>query len=178
MIMEIHVNSLEKKEQVYQAIMPIEPNGSHKISIVKIAMTRTAQQNRALHKWLTMVGQKLNEAGWNCWALLLRKTVSRINVMRRDIKASTKSDDYKLGYLNAIIEIEQTLPKSEVDWNCELVKNHIWRPVQESQIGKESSADADRHEYTVVYENLNRYLGQSFGVHVPWPVEKNREGVQ
>jgi len=58
---------------------------------------------------------------------------------------------------------------AEIPWSGREVKERLWRPVQESVIGKTSTTEADRNEYTDVFEVLNRHFGERFGVHVPWP---------
>lgn len=63
-------------------------------------------------------------------------------------------------------------PGVEIPWSMLAVKECLWKPIQDAVIGKESTADADRDEYSKVYEVLNRNLGAKFGVHVPWPEKK------
>ena len=59
----------------------------------------------------------------------------------------------------------------EIPWNPHEVKERLWRPVQESVINKASTAEANRNDYSEVYEVLNRYLGSRHGIHIPWPVK-------
>jgi regulator of sigma D len=64
-------------------------------------------------------------------------------------------------------------PEVEIPWTMESVKQNLWKPIQEALIGKESTAEADRTEYTKVHELLSRHLGQKLGVQVPeWPKKK------
>lgn len=62
------------------------------------------------------------------------------------------------------------------EWDGDAVKSLMWKKVQKNVIGKESTADASTDEYTPVYDVLNRFLGEKFGVSIPWPVKK--EGAQ
>ena len=38
---------------------------------------------------------------------------------------------------------------------------------------EESTAKVNKIDYIKVYETLNKYLGEKFGIHVPWPVHDN-----
>lgn len=55
------------------------------------------------------------------------------------------------------------------EWDADAVKSLLWKKVQKVVIDKESTAEADRDEYTPVYDVLNRFLGGRFGVSVQWP---------
>lgn len=60
--------------------------------------------------------------------------------------------------------------KMDVEWDPRLIKELLWRPAQRAVLGSDStkllrkSEDIDR-----VYDTLNRFLGQHFGIHVEWP---------
>lgn len=93
---------------------------------------RTPTQNKALHLWLQMVADTLNDAG------LDMKTVLKEEV--------------------------------EIPWTMESAKNHLWRPIQIIMQEKESTAEADRNEYSEVYEVISRHLQQKHGISIPlWP---------
>jgi hypothetical protein len=64
--------------------------------------------------------------------------------------------------------------KASIDWTMHGVKEHLWRPVQESMTGKDSTTQAEKVEYVKVYEVLNRHFGEKHGIHVPWPVNELR----
>lgn len=64
--------------------------------------------------------------------------------------------------------------KASIDWTMHGVKEHLWRPVQESMTGKDSTTQAEKIEYVKVYEVLNRHFGEKHGIHVPWPVNEPR----
>lgn len=58
----------------------------------------------------------------------------------------------------------------ELDWNKDSVKELIWRPVQEALIKKKSTTKLDKvSEIDLIYEHINRHIGQVFGIHVPFP---------
>lgn len=60
-------------------------------------------------------------------------------------------------------------PGVEIPWNKDMVKNYLWRPIQQAQIGKESTTELETQEIDQVFETLNRHLADKFGVHIPWP---------
>lgn len=65
--------------------------------------------------------------------------------------------------------------KQEVDipWTTESCKEHLWRPIQELVINKSSTVEADRVEYTAVYDVLARHMATKLGITVPeWPKKK------
>ena len=110
-------------------------NKSWQCEEVKIEKQRTNLQNKALHKYFSMVSEALNAAGID---------------MRTFFKEGV-----------------------DIPWSETLVKERIWKPVQEIVIAKGSTADAETHEYAQVYEILNRKLAE-YGIHVSWPSRFNR----
>ncbi len=62
----------------------------------------------------------------------------------------------------------------EIPWSPELVKELLWRPVQEAVTDKHSTTELDRLEPGQVYEVLNLHLGQKLGIHVPFPCEETQ----
>jgi len=57
----------------------------------------------------------------------------------------------------------------QIPWSKTSVKEHIWRPVQETITGHESTTDPETDEYVLIYETLNRHLSEKFGITVSWP---------
>lgn len=66
-------------------------------------------------------------------------------------------------------------PEIDIPWNKDSVKEHLWKPVQQVVIGKDSTANADTVDYTHVYDVVNRHLGNKFGVSVHWPCLEGRK---
>ena len=58
-----------------------------------------------------------------------------------------------------------------VPFTAELVKDHIWRPIQKAITGKESTTKPERHEYGLIYDSLNVKLVEH-GIYVPWPCKE------
>lgn len=60
----------------------------------------------------------------------------------------------------------------EIPWSKTLVKELLWRPVQEAMTDKHSTTELDRMEPSQIYEVLNLHLGEKLGIHVPFPSEE------
>jgi len=60
-------------------------------------------------------------------------------------------------------------PEIAIDWNDKTVKEHLWRPVQKAQLGKESTTELTTVEIDEVFETINRHIGEKFGLHVNFP---------
>lgn len=68
--------------------------------------------------------------------------------------------------------------EAEIPWTAESAKEHLWRPIQQIMLAKESTVKADRQEYTQVYETLSRHLQGKLGIVVPpWP-DRNQKKVE
>ena len=62
---------------------------------------------------------------------------------------------------------------ADVPWTPETIKEVIWRTIQYKQTGKLSTTELSTTEYEKVYDTVNRFLGESFGVYVPLPSEES-----
>lgn len=72
-------------------------------------------------------------------------------------------------------DMKKTLkPDVDIPWDDEgkMAKEHLWRPIQQILLDKESTVEPERMEYVKVYEVLNRHLSAKFGISVPWPVNE------
>lgn len=76
---------------------------------------------------------------------------------------------------DAGLDVQHTLRHDiSIPWSGPAVKELIWRQVQEAMTGKESTTKLDRIEPSKIWEVLNRYLGERFGIFVPWPCEESQ----
>ena len=67
--------------------------------------------------------------------------------------------------------------RQEVDipWSKDTVKEYLWRPLMETQLLKKSTKEMDTTDIDVVYDTLNRVVGERTGVFVPFPsIEEQR----
>lgn len=85
-----------------------------------------------------------------------------------DLLAETLND--------AGFDMKKTLkPEVDIPWTGDLVKTHLWKPIQKSLLGKLSTTELTKIEVGQVYEVLNRYLGEKLAIHVPWPHDPDKD---
>lgn len=60
-------------------------------------------------------------------------------------------------------------PEIEIPWSPQTVKEYLWRSVQKAQLHKRSTTELSTKDIDLVYDTLNRYLAEKFGVHEPFP---------
>lgn len=71
---------------------------------------------------------------------------------------------------NAGYDVLKTLRHDiSIDWNATLIKELIWRKVQKTAYKKQSTADLSSGELQILWETINRHVGEKFGIHVPFP---------
>ena len=103
---------------------------------------RTATQNNSLHLWLSLIADELNNQGQT-----LQNVVAKIR--RAEIRPTTNS-----------------------------LKEAVWRPYQMAAIHdekgnpKESTTQLTKNEVTIVYEGLNKFFSQEFGIGIPFPSQE------
>lgn len=73
---------------------------------------------------------------------------------------------------DAGLDAKKTLkPEIEIPWTGAMVKDLLWRPVQEAMTGKISTTELTTTEPNDVYSVLDRHLVDKFGIHVEFPKE-------
>lgn len=101
---------------------------------------RTDSQNKALHKYLTLVAEELDRNG---------------HTLQDVVKAITK------------VEIRPTMLN---------IKDVVWREIQKSQLGIESTTDLKKQQdIDKVYDVMNKWLGTYFEIHIPFPVDEEKQ---
>lgn len=71
---------------------------------------------------------------------------------------------------NAGYTVLKTLRKDiEIDWTPTLIKELIWKQIQKAMYDKSHTSELSSGELQMVYETLNRHLGERFGIYVPFP---------
>lgn len=64
----------------------------------------------------------------------------------------------------------------DLDWNTESIKEIIWKPLQQALVKKKSTTQLDKQtDINIVYDHLNRSLGEKLGIHVPFPVDEEAQ---
>jgi len=69
---------------------------------------------------------------------------------------------------SAGLDMKQVI-KVDVSWSIVSVKELIWKPIQKAILDKDNTSKLDKKDLDFVYHNLNRLLGEKFGIHVPFP---------
>ena len=69
-------------------------------------------------------------------------------------------------YINKLIK--ENKYKADIDWSGNLVKEQLWKPIQNAILDKKSTTQLEKAEVDRVYNTLNRYLS-GMGVSVPFP---------
>jgi len=76
---------------------------------------------------------------------------------------------------DAGLDMRKTLkPQVDIPWSPQSIKEYLWRPIQISALKKQSTTDLNSNEVDIVWNILNRHLGEKFGLHVPFPLEENK----
>lgn len=63
-------------------------------------------------------------------------------------------------------------PTHDIKWTTELVKEHLWKPMQKYVTDNESTSDASSEDYDLTHKHLSQILSEKFGVYVPFPSRK------
>jgi hypothetical protein len=63
-------------------------------------------------------------------------------------------------------------PEVDIPWTVQSAKEYLWRPIQKAMLGKDSTRDPERQEYTQIYETICRHLAATHGIKAPeWPTK-------
>lgn len=60
-------------------------------------------------------------------------------------------------------------PEVEISWTPTSVKEYLWKPLQEKLFGKRSTTRLKKKDIDIVYDNLNRILGERTEIFIPFP---------
>lgn len=60
-------------------------------------------------------------------------------------------------------------PEVEIPWSGHSIKEYLWRPIQKAQLNKDSTTKLTTVEIDEVFETINKFIGEAFGLHVPFP---------
>ena len=68
------------------------------------------------------------------------------------------------------LDMRRTLRQDiDIPWTKETVKEYIWRPIQNAQLGKKSTTQLTTAEVGRVYDTLNRFMGEKLGITESFP---------
>ena len=69
--------------------------------------------------------------------------------------------------------IVKAITKVEIMPTPENIKELVWREIQKSVVGKESTAALEKHEVTEVYDVMSMWLSKNFGISLPFPNDED-----
>lgn len=75
---------------------------------------------------------------------------------------------------HTIQNVVAKIQRAEIRPTGEALKEVLWRPYQIAAFKKESTTQLNKSEVDRVYEGLNKFLGENFEIHVPFPSDENR----
>ena len=69
-------------------------------------------------------------------------------------------------------DMKKTLKQeAEIPWTTELVKQYLWKPVQEVVTGADYTSTAGTEDYDKVHQVLSKHLSEKFNVYIPFPAK-------
>lgn len=112
--------------------------------------------------------------------LLWRKTVE---VTEKGNRTGKQNDSFHL-WLSQVAEemdkdgitiqnVVSKIQKAEIRPTGSNLKEVMWRPYQIAATGKESSTQLTKGEIDKIYEGLNKFIGEHWHIHVPFPSAEN-----
>jgi len=72
-------------------------------------------------------------------------------------------------------DVTAQIKKAEIHPTQEILKEIVWRPLQEIILGTKSTTELGKGDVDKVYEVFNKWLGENFHLHVPWPAYENEQ---
>jgi len=71
---------------------------------------------------------------------------------------------------DAGLDMRKTLkPAVEIPWSAQTVKEYIWRPIMQAQLGKRSTTEMESQDIDLVFNTITRHLANRFGLEVEFP---------
>lgn len=66
------------------------------------------------------------------------------------------------------------IQRAEIRPTGENLKEVLWRPYQIAATGKKSTTNLTKQEVDKIYEGLNKFVGENFEIHIPFPSDEQR----
>ena len=152
----------------------------------------TPQQRKAMHKFCRLLAEALDSAGY------MAHTAQGEGLSQEDVRylvgrLETVVDFLRSGAihmavaklladisaLSNIIEEDEDKPKQfpwkhgiEIPFNWEIVKDYMWKPVLKANTGKESTEEQNTVDVQETYQDLDRFISETYGIHIEWPSEE------
>src|SRR3990167_9459183 len=71
-------------------------------------------------------------------------------------------------------DVVKAIRRAEIRPTKEALKEVVWRPLQEIIHAKKSTTELTKHDIDPVYEAMNKWLGQEFQIHIPFPSDPDK----
>lgn len=76
---------------------------------------------------------------------------------------------------HTIQNVVQQIKQAEIRPTGKNLKEILWRPYQIAALQKDSTTKLNKLEVDKVYEGLNKFLGEHFQIHIPFPVDEKKQ---
>ena len=74
-----------------------------------------------------------------------------------------------------IQNIVAKIQRAEIRPTMRGLKEVLWRPYQIASVKKESTTQLNKLEVDTIYEGLNKFIGENFEIHIPFPCDQVRQ---
>ena len=71
-------------------------------------------------------------------------------------------------------DVTKVIRHAEIVPTMAALKEVVWRPLQEIILAKKSTTELTKQDIDPVYEAMNKWLGQEFQIHVPFPHDPDK----
>ena len=71
-------------------------------------------------------------------------------------------------------DVTKAIRRAEIRPTMAALKEVVWRPLQEIIHGKKSTTELTKQDIDPVYEAMNKWLGQEFEIHIPFPHDPDK----
>ena len=71
-------------------------------------------------------------------------------------------------------DVVKAIRRAEIRPTPAALKEVVWKPLQEILYAKKSTTELTKQEIDPVYEAMNKWLGQEFHLHIPFPSDPDR----
>lgn len=69
-------------------------------------------------------------------------------------------------------DVIKAIKRAEIRPTKNALKEVVWKPLQEIVLGKTSTTELETKDVDKIYEIMNKWLGDHFELHVPFPTEE------
>lgn len=76
--------------------------------------------------------------------------------------------------LTVMVVLKSLFKSPNFAWSAHLIKERIWRDVQEQTVGSTSTTKLETVAVSMIYESINRATSEKLGVSIPFPDRYNQ----